>query len=1337
MAQQSGGSDDGSREPTAAREGRLTTMSDIPAITIVDDPGVQPNTADDGPSISGYRDLLSPCPPRSTTGTTVDRDSDHTSLDILPPSPTLSTRSLAQSAHSVHFATSTDLRFNNPNLVSVCGHARKPSSASTTTVPDDHTFSHELSDLGHVRSDSSTSTLPPEIKIKTQKGQKKQLGEERSAHRSELGEDNDLNPAPFLFTSYQLAHLLDQGRSLNTMACFKGTKELLRGLGTDGETGLRWEALSVNLGASAYQTIKGQQKREVEGSLPTHAIVAEEGQSKVAQTLGDVFNASVDERRRVYGTNVLPTKPSKSLSSLIWLALKDKDFGTPRPKGNPPVEWIQGVAIIVAIVIVVTVGALNDWQKEQHFKALNDRREERGVKVIRDGVECIIDVKEVVVGDIALLEPGEIVPCDGLFLGGHNVRCDESGATGESDALRKLSYEDCMEILERDGHEAVHASCYIVSGSKVLEGVGRYVVIAVGPRSVNGRIMMDNPVRTASQKGIAFVNILIISVTIVVVAVPEGLPLAVTLALAFATKRMAYEKLLVRVLGSCETMANTSVVCTDKTGTLTQNIMTVVAGSVGVHAKFVRCLQENSARHNADGKDIDDFDSLPNATTRKCHDFAIDQTSLSNFLSPALRDLFNQAIAINSAAFEHFNPNTGEVVFVGSKTESAILQFAKELGWKYLIQTDDAANIVQFIPFSSERKAKGVVVRLPTGKTRLYMTGASEILAKQCNKHVVVHSLPSVNGQDNRDRVETSGIGVHEEENISRTIIFYAKQTLRTIALCYRDFEHWPPPGMEHNEYDEVSFTDLAKDLTLIGIIAIEDPLRPGIRDAVEKCRHAGVTVKMCTGDNELTARSIATQCGIFRPGDIIMEGPVFRKLTQAERVRLVPRLQVLARSSPDDKEILVNTLKNIGEIVGVTGDGVNDGPALKQANVGFSMGIAGTEVAKEASDIILMDDNFSSIVKAIMWGRCINDAVRKFLQFQISTSITAVIITFISAVTSVEEASVLSAVQLLWINLIMDTFAALALATDPASESLLHRLPEKKAAPLFSTDMHKQIFIQSIYQITFILILHFLGLQILGLQLTGDRLTDKHAKLIVKTLVFNAFVFAQIFNSVNCRRLDRNFNIFEGILKNGYFLAIIFIETCVQTLIVFVAEDTFQVVRIGGREWGISLALGFFSIPLGALIRFFPNEPFIKSLTKLNLLGRPEVLPTTSPEGESWSSISAANILKKNIGVFQGIRGGRLRSSSSIVLNTRMNMKRSNSHTKLSIRINAGIGQRATLNTSSFTDTKASKASTPPQGGRPHLHSADTPHANSAAQRRFINTSSYSSTNYWSDGAA
>lgn len=745
-----------------------------------------------------------------------------------------------------------------------------------------------------------------------------------------------------------------------------------------------------------------------------------------------------------------------------------------------------------------------------------------------------------------------------------------------------------------------------------------------------------------------------------------------TLALAFATKRMTKENLLVRVLGSCETMANASTICTDKTGTLTQNDMTVVAGSVGVHCKFVHRLEENKTRTNADEEP-----GVKGSSAKHTKDFSIDEAHINETLSPAIQDLFNKAICINSTAFEDDEPETGNKIFVGSKTETALLKFAKQNGWADYKQTRDSAVVVQMIPFSSERKAMGVVVRISQDQYRVYLKGASEILTKKCTTHIVVER-----GSHEADFVETRPIDELGRDNIQRTIIFYANQTLRTIAICYRDFESWPPKGVHAPSEDEVScfsghakddsntiqvpYEELARDLTLIGITGIEDPLRPGVREAVADCHKAGVTVKMCTGDNVLTARSIALQCGIYTAGGIIMEGPIFRQLEKKDLQEVVPRLQVLARSSPEDKQLLVETLRELGEIVGVTGDGTNDGPALKKADVGFSMGIAGTEVAKEASDIILMDDNFASIVKAIMWGRCVNDAVRKFLQFQISTNITAVLITFVSAVASTEEASVLSAVQLLWINIIMDTFAALALATDPATRTLLGRKPEKKTAPLFSVDMYKQILGQSAYQTTITLIFHFLGTRILGFHHSDDAAVQKHNDSVVQTLVFNIFVFAQIFNSINSRRLDNHLNIFDGITKNWYFMSITligsfpdsngyfarnspihFAEVAIQILIVFVGGAAFQVTRIGGREWGIGIALGVVSIPLGALLRCIPNAPIERLFIKVRLLPNPEVLPTKRPDAE-WNS--AIQMVRDNLSTFSHIRGARMRASSYVV---------------------------------------------------------------------------------------
>ncbi|KAJ7792541.1 Ca-transporting ATPase [Mycena olivaceomarginata] len=1177
----------------------------------------------------------------------------------VPPSPTLSLHS------SVHFtSTSLALRDNQPESPSALRNVR---SDPTRFTPRSRSASRATTTLTQVGSASAS----------------------RANRDAVAATATDTSPAPFRFRANDLAVMLDP-KNLDTLEDMGGIDGLLDGLGTSidiglgSETGCSDDCLGAGVGHRP-DPAKGE-----ETAVPVITLTAPGGEKTTNWNPTQAFVASLNVRKSIYGENIIPRRPTKSLLSLLYTALKDKvlillsiaalvsfaleifqDFGTPRPAEEPHADWVEGIAIMVAIFVVALVGSVNDWQKERQFQTLNDRKDERSVKVIRGGVQT-----QVVVGDVALLEPGEIVPCDGVFLSGHNVKCDESGATGESDLIKKLAYDECIALRGSEG--GTHTDCFIVSGSKVLEGVGKYVVVAVGTKSFNGRIMMalrsdvDNtplqiklndlaefiaklgsatglvlfiallirffvelgtgePVRTANQKGIVFVNIFVISVALIVVAVPEGLPLAVTLALAFATKRMTYDKLLVRVLGSCETMTNVSVVCTDKTGALTQNCMTVVAGSVGIHAKFVRNLEANTTCTNE------------YSPRKHANDFSLDLSQLNTVLEPQLRELFNEAIAVNSTAFQDKHPETGEPIFVGSQTEAALLQFAQELQWPELRTTRGAAAVVQMIPFSSERKVMGVVVRTPRGKFRLHLKGASEILSNKCVRHVVVRK-EGPSARDSTEEIETAAIDELANDNTGRTTIFYANQTLRTIALCYRDLDSWPTR-------DEVSYEELAQNLTLIGVLGIEDPLRPGVLEAVKKCQMAGVTVKMCTGDNILTARSTAIQCGIFSPGGIIMEGAVFRDLSLEEKIEIVPRLQVLARSSPKDKKILVETLKHIGQVVGVTGDGANDGPALKTADVGFSMGIMGTEVVKEASDIVLMDDNFASIAKAIIWGRGLNDAVRKFLQFQVSTNVAAVVVTFVSAVASVEESSVLSAVQLLWINIIMDTFAALALATDPATELLLNRKPNEKTMTLFSTEMYKQILFQSTYQIIFTLVFHFAGLEILGFGQSQNAQTAKKNNLIVQTLVFNAFVFAQIFNSVNCRRLDRNLNIFEGILQNWYFIGIILIEIGGQILIVFVGGAAFHVTPIGGQEWGIALALGIGSIPLGAFVRLLPSDPFERLFERVGLLGHADVLPRASPNSDTveWNAVTR---VQHNLDTFINVRGGRVRSSSVVTQN-------------------------------------------------------------------------------------
>ncbi|MBE3044332.1 calcium-translocating P-type ATPase, PMCA-type, partial [Candidatus Bathyarchaeota archaeon] len=588
----------------------------------------------------------------------------------------------------------------------------------------------------------------------------------------------------------------------------------------------------------------------------------------------------------------------------------------------------------------------------------------------------------------------------------------------------------------------------------------------------------------AAGKGQQFLEIFIVVVTIIVVAVPEGLPLAVTLALAFATRRMLRDNNLVRHLKACEVMGNATTICSDKTGTLTQNVMQVVAGTVGTSHRF--------------GSSAPASESEEKASPEMDPSGGVSPSEFASSLGPEVKELLVKSAALNSTAFE--GEMDGEMTFIGSKTETALLLFAQHhLGMGPVSEQRENSQTLQLFPFDSGRKCMGIVASLGNGKARLYIKGASEIVLGQCTEML---------GNPSQDLASVPMTSEHHQ-TVNQLIDDYASRSLRTIGLAYRDFEEWPPRQARRAEDgDEVVFEDLFKDMVFTGMVGIQDPLREGVPEAVATCQKAGVVVRMVTGDNKLTAIAIARECGILQPNSIIMEGPEFRNMSKYEQGQIIPRLHVLARSSPEDKRILVKRLKERIEIVAVTGDGTNDAPALKAADVGFSMGIAGTEVAKEASSIILMDDNFNSIVKALMWGRAVNDAVKRFLQFQLTVNVTAVILTFVTSVYHDDMKSVLSAVQLLWVNLIMDTLAALALATDPPRASVLDRKPEHRNASIISATMWKMILGQAVYQLAITFLLYFGHDKVLpdtGIwNLSEERLN---------TCVFNTFVWMQIFN--------------------------------------------------------------------------------------------------------------------------------------------------------------------------------------------------------------------------------
>ncbi|KAJ5816032.1 ATPase P-type K/Mg/Cd/Cu/Zn/Na/Ca/Na/H-transporter [Penicillium robsamsonii] len=1074
-------------------------------------------------------------------------------------------------------------------------------------------------------------------------------------HESEFEvEDNK-----FAFSPGQLNKLLNP-KSFAAFYAMGGLRGLEKGLRTDAKSGLSVDETTLD-GTVSFDDVVSPASSTSSNNIPKSASPKPSppaAESSVVTQGEEVFA----DRRRIYGDNKLPERKLKTIWELAWIAYNDKVLilltvaaavslavGIPQSihpanPDEPGVEWVEGLAILVAIIIVVTVGAANDWQKERQFAKLNKKKENRQVKVTRSGRIEEINIHDVLVGDLMLLEPGDMVPVDGILIEGHDLKCDESSATGESDVLRKTPGDEVYRTIEQ--HEDLKKmDPFIISGAKVSEGVGTFLVTATGMHATFGRTMMSlqeegetTPLQTklnklaeyiaklglasglllfvvlfikflvrlkdieggADAKGQAFLQIFIVAVTIVVVAVPEGLPLAVTLALAFATTRMLKDNNLVRYLKACETMGNATTICSDKTGTLTENKMTAVAATLGTTSRFGKYS----------GVSSDDQSEIT------ASDFV-------SALSPSVKDVLLQSIVYNSSAFE--GETDGVKTFVGSKTETALLAFARSyLGMGVLSEARANGKVAQMFPFDSGRKCMAVVVQLENGKYRMLVKGAAEILAAKSTRIV----------RDPTDTLSEAPVTDEHRSALDNVMVNYATRSLRCIALVYRDFDQWPPRGAPTAETDrnQAVFEPIFKDMAMLGIFGIQDPVREGVAEAVYTCQRAGVFVRMVTGDNIMTAKAIAQECGIYTPGGIAIEGPKFRKLSTRQMNQIIPRLQVIARSSPEDKKILVSQLKKLGETVAVTGDGTNDAQALKNADVGFAMGITGTEVAKEASDIILMDDNFSSIVKAMAWGRTVCDAVKKFLQFQITVNITAVILTFVSAVASDSEDSVLSAVQLLWVNLIMDTFAALALATDPPTPTVLDRRPESKADPLITLTMWKMIIGQSIYQLVVTFVLNFAGSKIFSWN---------HEHL--QTVVFNTFVFMQIFNQYNSRRIDNKLNILEGIWKNRWFIGIQLIIVGGQILIIFVGGAAFSVKRLNeGSQWAVSLILGAISVPIAVIIRLIPDE-FCARLVP-NFWHRnkgPELVISDEDRNYEWNP--ALEEIRDQLAFIKRVRGGRL----------------------------------------------------------------------------------------------
>ncbi|XP_043071828.1 plasma membrane calcium-transporting ATPase 2 isoform X5 [Drosophila grimshawi] len=995
--------------------------------------------------------------------------------------------------------------------------------------------------------------------------------------------------------------------------------------------------------------------------------------------------ADEEHRRETFGSNVIPPKPPKTFLTLVWEALQDVtliilevaalvslglSFYKPADEDAPLLQeedehhgWIEGLAILISVIVVVIVTAFNDYSKERQFRGLQNRIEgEHKFSVIRGGEVCQISVGDILVGDIAQIKYGDLLPADGCLIQSNDLKVDESSLTGESDHVKKGADSDPM----------------VLSGTHVMEGSGKMVVTAVGVNSQAGIIFTllgaavdeqeaeikkmkkgDTDGRTpmkavaanapaaprgggdviksesdgnhvqqssttsaaetghkkeksvlqakltklAIQIGYAgstiavltviiliiqfcvktfvidekpwkntyannLVKHLIIGVTVLVVAVPEGLPLAVTLSLAYSVKKMMKDNNLVRHLDACETMGNATAICSDKTGTLTTNRMTVVQSYIC--EKLCKVLPT------------------------------------LNDIPQHVGNLITMGISVNSAYTSNIMPgqNAGDLpIQVGNKTECALLGFVQALGVKYQSIRDEIPEdrFTRVYTFNSVRKSMGTVIPRPNGGYRLYTKGASEIIMKKCS---FIYGHEGTLEKFTRDM---------QERLIREVIEPMACDGLRTISVAYRDFVPGKAAINEVHIDGEPNWDDeenIMTNLTCLCVVGIEDPVRPEVPDAIRKCQRAGITVRMVTGDNINTARSIAGKCGILRPNDdfLILEGKEFNQrirdsngdIQQHLLDKVWPKLRVLARSSPTDKYTLVkgmidSTVTDNREVVAVTGDGTNDGPALKKADVGFAMGIAGTDVAKEASDIILTDDNFSSIVKAVMWGRNVYDSIAKFLQFQLTVNVVAVIVAFIGAC-AVQD-SPLKAVQMLWVNLIMDTLASLALATEVPTPDLLLRKPYGRTKPLISRTMMKNILGQALYQLVIIFGLLFVGDLILDIE--SGRGQDLNAGPTQHfTIIFNTFVMMTLFNEINARKIHGQRNVVEGLFTNPIFYTIWIFTMISQVLIIQYGKMAFSTKALSLDQWLWCVFFGIGTLVWGQLITSVPTRKLPKILS-------------------------------------------------------------------------------------------------------------------------------------------
>ncbi|MDE6408738.1 MAG: calcium-translocating P-type ATPase, PMCA-type [Muribaculaceae bacterium] len=809
--------------------------------------------------------------------------------------------------------------------------------------------------------------------------------------------------------------------------------------------------------------------------------------------------------------------------------------------------FFEPIGIFIAILLATGLAFIFELKADKEFALLNQVNDDEPVQVIRNGNVTQVPRKDIVVGDIVILNTGEEVPADGELLEAVSMNIDESTLTGEPMCHKTTDPE---QFNPEDTFPSNHA----MRGTKVMEGHGVMRVYAVGDKTENGKVFeaaqIDDSVKTPLNEQLDglgdlitkisyafaalivvgriimyFINspfewvefvayllqTLMIAVTLVVVAVPEGLPMAVTLSLAYSMRRMLKTNNLVRKMHACETMGATTVICTDKTGTLTQNQM---------------------------------------------------QIYKTNFFGNPSDEVLYEGIAVNSTAQLDLSGEKPQVL--GNPTEGALLLWLKERGADYVKLRDQVGRLEE-LPFTTERKYMATVVKSATGKRILYVKGAPEIVFGMCK--------------------DTAGVTKPE---IDAQLLEYQNMAMRTLGFAYQELQDGDATVKDNKV--------VAENLTFLGIVAISDPVRADVPDAVKEVMDAGINVKIVTGDTPGTAKEIGRQVGLWNDktdGDAnIITGTEFAALSDEELRKRVGEIKIIARARPMDKKRLVESLQANNEVVAVTGDGTNDAPALKAAHVGLSMG-DGTSVAKEASDITIVDNSFSSIGRAVMWGRSLFQNIQRFILFQMTVNVAACFIVLAGAFMGTE--SPLTVTQMLWVNLIMDTFAAMALASLPPSESVMKDKPRSREAFIINQPMWRSIVgVGGIFFLVLLGILyifeHYSVASITQLFSFIPQTVDANTPALTPielSMFFTIFVFLQFWNMFNARAFETGRSAFH--FKNcGGFVLIALVILIGQIFIVSVGGEFFNVTPLSILDWLIIIGATSIVLWIGELVRLF-----------------------------------------------------------------------------------------------------------------------------------------------------